>query len=896
MSESLRRFGARFREMLRRDTIANELREELAAHLDMEIEHNIALGMSADEAKRAALTAFGGVEQFREQTNNARGFVVVEQIARDVRFAARRLRRTPAFTIGVVGTLGIGLGGAVGLGILTHTVLLSPLPYADPDRIVRIEVETPGLGTATTESSPGMYQLFRERSRSIALLGAYYENDGITLQGRGAPERTTAAMVTPSVFRILGTRPALGRLPNDAGSPDDTIPVLISAEIWQRHFGGDSSVIGRTITLNRFPRRVVGVMPRGFDFPSPDVGVWFPGEEKATNAGLSNRYLSVIGRLREGATVEQANAEVATIVAGIAQRYPELSADAVRESRLHASARTLRSAMVAPVRSDLILLAAVAALVLFIAFTNVATLVLLRAEGVRGEIAVSQALGAGGVAITQRLVAEGLVLAFGGLVVAMPVALTILTTKLGFAADQVPRLHEVHATMPAVLTTSIAAIVIGVVLGLIAALRTRHALADGGLIGQGPRATGSAAWRRSRQALVAAQVAMALAVLLGSGLMARSLRNLHHVDLGFVAHDGVTFSTPLPFSSYDKYQKTVAFHLRVVDALRALPGVSGAAAAMQLPLTPGWDGLEGRLEASSASRTLRATASSSVVTAEYFAVMGIPLRGRTFERGDYIAPTPSVIISRSLAKALFGGDDPLGKEVKIADAPSYPAYRVVGVVGDVYGNRIADGPLRSLYFPFVADLAPSSLEKPRIPYNPSARYVVRTDAPVALMLPEFRRIVASIDPQLPVTELATFDGLVASAMSRVRIATTLLVAAAIAALLLGTVGVYSVIAFAVAGRTREFAVRIAVGAPTRSIIDLVFREGLAMLAVGIAAGVGLSIGSMRLIQNVLYAVSIHDGVTYAATVGLVLVTAMVAIYLPARRAAATDPARVLRSS
>ena len=895
--ESLRRLEARFRETFRRDAITNDMRDELALHVEMEIEHNIAQGMSADEARRAALIAFGGVERFREETNDARGFIAVEQIARDVRFAVRRLRRAPAFTLGVVVTLGIGLGGAVGLGLLAHTVLLRPLPYADPDRIVRIDVETPGLGTTTSESSPGMYQLFVERSRSIALLGAYYENNGITLQGHDAPERTTAAMVTPSVFSILGTRPLLGRLLDDVTTAGDTIPVLISYDLWQRNFGGDSGAIGRTIELNRAPRRVVGVLPRGFDFPSADVGVWFPTSEKATTAGLSNRYLSVIGRLRNGATVEQANAEVSTIVSGIAARYPELSADAVRDSRLRASARTLRSALVAPVRGDMILLGAVAVLVLLISLTNVTTLVLLRAETIRGEIALSQALGASAGAVTQRLVTEGVVLAFGGLAVALPIATAILATKLGFAAEQIPRLHEVHASAAALIAAFIIATLVGVALGLAGAFRTRRALADGGLIGQSSRTTGNATWRRARQTLVAAQVAMALAVLAGSGLMAKSLRNLHHVDLGFVARDGVLFSTPLPFSGYDKYQKTTAFHLRVVDALRALPGIAGAAAVMGPPLTATWSSQQGRFEANSTTRTSRATASSSVVTPEYFAVMGIPLRaGRRFERGDYIAQTPSVIVSRSLARELFGDDDPLGGEVKFVAPGSYPTYRVVGVVGDVYSNRITNGPLRSLYFPFVDDLAPSSPEKPRIPYNPSAQYVVRTDAPLASLLPEFRRIVASIDPRLPVTDVTTLDDLVASAMARARIAATLLVAAATTALLLGGIGLYSVIAFAVAGRTREFAVRIAVGATTRSIVELVFREGLAILAVGVVGGLGLSAAGMRLIQSVLYAVSMRDAGIYAATISLVLSISIVAIYLPARRAAATDPARVLRSS
>lgn len=736
--QTARALVARLGEAFSQRRIARDLDDELRTHLELEVEHNVARGMTEAEARRQALLAFGGVQRFREETRDARGFAVLERIAQDVRFAVRRLRRTPAFTVGVVATLGVGFGTAVGLGVLTDTVLLRPLPYADSDRIVRIDVETPGLGTTTTDNSRGTFSLFAERLRSTTMLGGYYENDGIAVSiGVGdVPERTIAAMVTPSIFRILETHPALGRLFADADAIGDSVPVLISFDLWQRRFGGDSGAIGQTIEINRGRRRVIGVLPEGFDFPSRSVSVWFPEAIRATTAGLSDRYFTVIGRLRNGVSVRTANAEATSVASRIGDRFPELKAGAVADSRLRVAVRTLRSAIVAPVRGELVMLAALAATVLLIALTNVTTLVMLRSETVRGEIAVSQALGASESAIARRLVVEAVVLSTGGGVAGLPIAVAAITTKLGFGSDQVPRLHEVRvggATIAAMVAMTIVA---GVALGLVAVLRTRRALAEGALSGQAARMTRGVAWRRSRQGLVIVQVAMALSLLLGSGLMAKSLVRLRQVDLGFVAGGGTTFSTPLPFSSYETYQKSAAFHLRVLSRLRSLPGVTDAAAVMRLPLAPGYASGELRIETSSASRTSQAAASGNVATPNYFHLMGIPFRaGRSFQRGDIVATNPAIILSASLARSLFGDADPLGREVKVVGSKFAP-YRVVGIVGDVYGERIVDGPLRTLYFPFLDDLPAGSPEGPRIPFNASAHYVVRGATPlIALCSP-----------------------------------------------------------------------------------------------------------------------------------------------------------------
>jgi predicted permease len=891
---------ARVRELFDRKRIARDLDEELELHLQLEIENNIKHGMAPDEARRAAALAFGGVQRYREETRAARGFERVESILRDTRFALRRLRRAPVFSIGVVGTLAIGIGAAGGVGALVYGVMLRPLPYPDPDRLVRVSIATPGMGIPSSENSSGTYVFFRERVRSFSAIGVSMENEGVVLTDRDAPERVVGAMVSPTALALLGTRPLLGRLFTFDDGIDDTptmaSPVLLSYDVWQRRYGGDSSIVGKFIEISRRKRPVIGVLPKDFDFPSRRVALYFPDNVQATRAGLGDRYLTVVGRLQPGVSVRQAQSEIDALIAHFHERFPELSAADVQRVGLSARVQTLREALAEPVRGELMLLAIMVAVVLLIATTNVATLYLLRAERLHGEVGVSRALGASQSALTQRFVVEGIVVALAGGLVSVPIVAIAVMSKLGFTPGEVPRLHEVALSPVLLLGLLVLSLAVGIGLGVIASWRASGGVASDALRADA-RATPSRAWRRAQESLVSIQIALALALLLAAGLMASSLARLQRVDIGFKAEGASVFSLTIPRVAYPSFARTVDFHARLIDALKRVPGVTGAAYGMQFPSTPQLLSSHPRLERETDAST-QVAIDANVVSPEFFRVMHMPMRaGRSFERGDLTNPTPAVVIGETLARDLFGNGDPLGQTVRLGGSTRYPAYRVVGVVGDVYSDRITDGVLRVAYFPSLADYAASDSVSSRIPFVPAGgTYVVRSDLPFERLGPELRRAVASIDPRVPIWGSRTLESLVAASTARVRLTMLLLAVAAAATLLLGAIGLYSVIAYAVAGRAPEFAIRLALGATPDEIMALVFRRGLLVAVVGVAAGVVLALGGSRLIRGILYEVSATDPFTYAAATVVVLLAVVAATYVPARRAGEADPAKVLRGA
>jgi putative ABC transport system permease protein len=891
----LRSFVVRLRQLVRGRQLAEEFDDELRFHLELEIEHNIARGLSDADARRAAIAAFGGVQRFREETRDARGFAVVDALVRDVRLTVRRLRRAPAFTAGVVGTLAIGLGASAGIGALVYGVTLRPLPYPDPDRLVRVEVSTPGLGITETDNSSGTYVFFRERARSFSELGAYMENEGIGITEGDVPERVTGVLLTPSVLRLLGVVPAAGRLFVDDDARERPVPVMISDELWRRRYGRDPAIAGKHIELNRSSRRIVGVLPKGFDFPTPRAMVYYAEGIDATAAGLRYRGLTVVGRLRSGVTVRDAQAELNALVSHFHERFPELSAEAVRQSGLRPIVQTMRAAIAAPVRSELMLLGMLVAVVLLIATVNVATLCLLRADRLRGEVAVSRALGASRAAVAQRFIVEGCVLALLGGLVAIPVVVLAVSTKLGFTSSQIPRLYDVSLTPGLVAALVGAVLFIGVVLGVMSAVRARSGDAAQALRGTS-RGGGSTGWRRLQRTLVAAQIALSLALVLGAGLMSESLVRLRRVNIGFAPNNGVKFTLQLPFNPYSTNQRAADFHLTLVGALRALPGVTAAGTAMQFPLTEQLLTVHPRFEAEhdDGSRA-EVTVNENIASAGFFSVMGIPIRaGRSFEPGDLRSETPGIVISATVARDLFGTADPIGRTVRSLLRKDRPSYRVIGVAGDVYAGRIADGPQPVIYYPLL-DEVPVGPEELRIPYVPAGmHFVVRTKEPLPTLVPSLHRAVASIDSRVPVWDVRTLDDIVAESTARFRLTMLLLSVAAGATLALAAVGLYSVIAYSVAGRSSEFAVRQAVGATPAAIVGLVLREGVVLSIAGAAAGVGLALAGSHLISGLLYEVSATDPTTYAGAAVVVVCASIAAMYPPARRAGNSDPSSALR--
>lgn len=894
----------RVRELFGQQRIARELNDELQFHIDSEIAHNRAKGMSHADARRAALTAFGGLERYREEAANRRGFATIDALLRDVRLAFRRIKRAPLFAFGSIATLAVGLGIAAAIAALVYGVMLRPLPYSNPDELVRISIHTPGSGVTNIEQSAGTFVYIAERARSFALMGASMENEGVAITDGDAPERITVALLTPSLFRILGTRPAAGRLFRD----EDALvqldgPVLISYDVWQRRFGGDANIAGKTIELNRRSRVILGVLPAGFDFPSRAATVYYAERIEATRADLADRYLTVVARLAPGVTVLQAQSELSALIARIGERFPELTPLMISETGLSARVETLRGAFAAPLRAELLLLASMVAGLLIIAVANVATLSLLRAERMRGEVAVARALGATQLRIAQRFIVEGTVISLSGGLLALPVTTFAIALRFGLSNATIQRLDDVSLTPGLVLLLLAASLFIGVTLGVASAARAMSTRGGGGgtvlALRGAARTTQGRGWRRTQESLVAVQIALALSLLLATGLMTASLVKLKRIDIGFTPAHATKFSLALPFRSYPTYQRVAAFHLAVMEQLQRVPGVTSVGAAMQFPSTPQTLYSHPRVEATRLrGQTATALVNANVVSASFFRSMGIPLiSGRAFVPGDLVSPAPGVVLGATLARQLFGSENPIGREVRIVSSTRYRSYRVVGVSGDVYSEQLAEGALRAMYFPLLGELPPTSTEtEQRIPFMPAGMsFVVRSTAPLTTLTPEIRRAVASVDSRVPVWDVRTLDSIVRDSTARTRLSMLLLALGAAATLSLGVIGLYSVIAYAVAGRAREFAVRIAIGAAPREITRQVMREGALVAAIGVAAGVALSVASAGLLRDFLFEVSAANPLLYLAAIVVVLCSAAMATYAPARRASNIDPVQALRA-
>jgi predicted permease len=889
----------RVRELFRpRSRSAAEQNEEFAFHLEMETAENIRRGMSDAEARRAAQLRFGGVQRFREETRDARGVVALDNLACDARFAFRRLHRAPGFAVGVIGTLGIGIGAAAGIGTIVYGVLLRDLPYDQPDRLVRVGFITDGIATSGDLQSPATYFHFATTARSFTELGTYSTSDAFALTDGDAPEGVTVASMTPSTLTLLGARPLLGQLfePGDTSWSNQRRAILISENLWRRRYGADPSIIGRLIDIDHGERIVVGVLPRSFDFPTPSVDLFYPAPVPVGRPDITARYLNVIGRLRDGVGTSAAVAELNALVPSLAERFPVITPAMLQQSRARVSVTRLKAATVASVRSQLLLLGLLVAVVFLIATTNVVNLFLLRAERASQEIAIALSLGATRVALAQRFVMEGTVLGLVSAIIALPAAALALSTKFGFTEREIPRLHEVSFTWETVALVLGGATLIGAAAGLIGLTRT-------GVVGlfdrlRASQSTPSRTWRHAQNALVAFQVAIALVLLVAAGLLGRSFWNLSNAKIGFVPEHAMMFQVSLPYgrTGYTSYAEQATFHATVTDRLAALPGVASVSVASRLPLASrGAPRLDMHLQPVGEQGRPPVSAAGNLASADYFHVMRIPLRaGRSFQSGD-LHGAPAVVVSERLATSLFGTADVVGRRiVRPARADEPPTtFTIVGVAGDVQWERIEDGYVPMVYFPLLRDGDGLPADSRPVPYRPrDVQFAIRgTQLPSGPMIQE---IMMELDRRVPPTNIRTLGSLIDDATARVRLTMLLIAVAGAAALLLGVIGVYSVVSYAANSRVREFGIRLALGAAPRRVGSLVLADGLRLVAIGTAAGLAGALGATRFLRALLYEVEPTSAAEFAIATALLVLVTLFATLLPARRAARTHPAVVLR--
>jgi predicted permease len=857
-----------------------ELEEEVRNHLEMAARERVERGDAEKEAERAARREFGNIELVKETTRGAWGWQRLEEFVEDARYGLRRMRKSPGFTTIAVLTLALGIGANTAIFSLVNGILLSSLPYHKPEELV-------GL---TGAYSKGAIVALREQGHTMDV-GAYDEGQELNLTGFGEPVRLTGTLVSAELFSILGTRSELGR----TFYPGEDIPgqdnfVILSHALWQQRFGGDASILGRSIELGGVSRQVIGVMPAEFRFPSTKTQVWIPLHNDPRNAVnfWAGDFMPGIGRLRPGSTIQQAQTEIRMFQSHVGALFPW---PMPASWNANASVVPLQNGMVADVRTRLLILLGAVALVLMIACSNVANLTLSRAATREKEISIRSALGAGKQRITRQLLTESVLQALLGGLLGLAFAKEGLALLKAVLPADTPRLDEVHMDWHVLVFTGTLAVLTGIFFGLAPALHSARA-AFMEALKSGGRGTAVSVSRSLRSSLAIAQVALAVLLVIAAGLMIRSFWALSHVNPGFNSEHVLTARITPNESFCSDARRCLVFYRNVLDQVQAFPGTSGAALVNTLPLG-------GRVS----KRSLDVEGYDvppgedsplfwlNVVTPEYFRVMGISLlSGRAFNDAD-VSGAPVVIMTAETARRFWPNQSAVGKHIRLLDDKDWRT--VVGVIPDVRAydlqRNAPDWIGGTAYVPYNSA---ATLEDRRIPSEMTI--AIRTasdDSQIGNML---RNSVAALNQEVPVSEVKTMSAVVSEAVSAPASTTTLLAVFAVLALVLGTTGIYGVLSFLVSNRTREIGIRMALGAQRGEVLRYVMGEGAKLSLAGIALGMAGAFAMMRVLSGELYGVGATDPLTFCGVAILVGVVALTACYVPARRAMRVDPVVALR--
>ncbi|HEX8146863.1 MAG TPA: ABC transporter permease [Pyrinomonadaceae bacterium] len=870
------------RNLLQRERVERDLDEELEAYLEMLVEAKVAAGLKPQEARRSALIELGGVDQVKESVREVRVGHFLGTVWQDMRYGVRTLVKSPAFTVVAVLSLALGIGANTAIFGVVNSILLRPLPYPEPERIVAVWHTPPQEsfpGADRFSVSPGNYLDWKEQSRAFEQM-AIYQYAGLSLSAGADPVPVTGAAVSSDFFSVLRTQVNKGRtfFPEEE-QPGREQAVVLGHGLWQRAFGADPNLIGRTVNLNSRSYTVVGIMPAGFEFPA-GAELWVPlawdGEERQTRA--IHDYL-VIARLKRDASLAQAQAEMSTISSRLEQQYPEAN------KGWGAVVIPLKEDMVGDVRPALLVLFSAVGFVLLIACANVANLMLARGANRRKEIALRIALGATRGRIVRQLLCESVLLAAIGGLLGLLLAGWGGPLLVRLSAGSLPNSGEVSVDSWALGFTLLVSLVAGVLAGVAPALQfSKHEISETLKQGSG-RGGGGSVRQRTRKALVVCEVALSLILLVGAGLMIRSFWKLQNVDPGFDTADTLTMSVGLPPTRYAEPQQQLAFHDRVLEQLAALPGVVAVGSTTTLPLTGGGSRqpftVEGRPAPPVSEQPL---AQTRYVSPDYFRAMGIPLRqGRPFEDRDREGAPQVVIISEAMARRFWPGQNPLGQRLTASFHLKQGPREVVGVVGDVKSNGLDDDAAATMYLPFR--------QAPR----PWITFVARTaDDPQGFIQPASKAVYA-VDKEQALRRVRTMEQVLTESLSGRRFNMTLLITFAGLALVLAAVGVYGVMNYSVMLRRRELGIRIALGARTLDVLRLVLGQGLALTLLGVGVGMAGAYALTRLMASLLYGVTATDFLTFGSVSGVIIAVGLLASFVPARRAAKVDPLIALRS-
>src|SRR5215469_1424439 len=879
------------KQLVSRRRLYGDLSEEIREHLEEKVEGLVRNGMSRKDAELAARLEFGNVTLMEENARDVWRWPSIENLLHDIRYGFRMLTNNPGFSVVAIVTLALGIGANTAIFCVVYAALMRPLPYWQPNRLITLSEVRPQEGKSTAldtriwNASYPDYLDWRHQSTSFQSL-AGFSGDGFTLHGAGEPEMVFGAQATINFFSMLGVKPILGR---DFASGEDIAAgpkvAILTYGSWIRRFGGDKRVLGRAIQLDDKSVSIIGVLPREFEFaPRGNAEIWVPLHlEKGLLSRRNLRWMPVIGRLAPGATPEQARAELQSINAGLAAAYPQ------ENGAIEVVMVPLRARIVGQVQPLLLVLFGAVGFVLLIACANVANLLLARAAGRRREFSIRAALGAGrGRLITQLLVETMMLAAAGG---ALGLLLAEWGTSLLIAAipekllDSSPFLRDAHANFAVLIFLCAAVIFTGVAFGLVPALQISHGR-EGEALKEEGRASAGGIRTRLRSILVITEIAFSLVLMIGAALMMKSLAALVDRDPGFDTRRLLIFLVNLPSTSYPKGPDVIRFDKEFTDRLRSLPGVEGVTSNSVVPLTGNGASIRFLIEGRPVATGHENECNIRDVGANYFSVMKIPLvAGRLFnEAADTETAPQHIIVNQAWAKQYFQGEDPLGKRIKFTYSATQPYREIVGVVGNTAETGL-DGPDEpSLFLPFAQDA------------NSFIPYIVRTGGNPSNATSAIRASLHALDPQLVVIQPFTMDQIIAQSPSVFlrRYPAYLIGSFAALALILTVVGLYGLISYSVAHRTRELGIRIALGACGRDVVRLVLGEGARLTIMGVFAGLAAALGLTQLMRTLLFGVSALDPATFATVAALLALVAILACYIPARRAVRTDPAATLR--
>ena len=873
-----------------------ELREEIQTHLEMEIQANLERGLPPEQARLAAQRRFGNAMLVRERAREADPLFGLEIFLKDVRYALRGLLRVPGFTLAACATLALAIGASTAIFTVTYRVLLNPLPYPDSARILVLDFGNPtgNLPSGFRSLSSQQYFQYRDGARTLSSLAVYQVAD-LTISGRGAPERIRVSRVTPSLASVLGVSPVVGRwFAEEEGVPGAAPVAVLSHGLWMSRYGGDPAILGQSVDLDGVPAEVVGVMPRSYAFPEAGTDVWLP--LALTRATASPGYaFTGVARLRDGATIPGARAELTRLTSELEAASP---GNGYRQ--FVSTAITLIEGTVGQVSTMLWMLLASVGLLWLVACANVANLFLVRAEARQREVAMRRALGAGRGGIARLFLAESALLSIVGGAAGLVLAAAATRLLVAFGPASIPRLDDVRLDAVGLMFTGTLTAVTGLALGALPLLRAVWIAPS--LQGGGRTNTGSRTSHHTRHVLMASQVALALVLLVASGLLVRSFLHLLAVDPGFDSRSTLTLQVGLPSAHYPDRERVVAFHHAALEQIAALPGVTAVSASTCLPLSSkgfcfgNTLAVEGR--PTQPGRIPRPVALRAVAGG-YFEAMGIRLvRGRGLDRADIDRREPSVVVNEAMAKAYFPEEDPIGRRIAFGyGSRSGPWRTIVGVVRNTVTIGLAElSPIPKLYLPMSTSGGPnlpaSGLLGPDISVM---SYVVRSSTPPLGLARAVRRAFDQIDATVATARLETLQEAVDRAAEQAAFTTALLALAAGVALLLGLVGIYGVVSYIVSQRTGEIGVRLALGAEPGNITAMIVRQGGIVALVGVLAGLGAALAGGRLIASLLHDVSPRDPAVFATTAITLFGVATLACWLPARRAARVSPVEALRA-